>query len=40
MVCMEVPGGVVAGVVGIDRGLLNPVSIDKGWVPCTAPPID
>lgn len=35
---MELPGGVVAGVVGIERVLLNPVSIDKGWVPETLLP--
>jgi hypothetical protein len=29
MPCPAVPGGVVAGVVGIDRALM-PVSIDKG----------
>lgn len=29
--------GVVAGVVGIERALLNPVSIDRGLVPCTLP---
>jgi len=28
-----VPGGVVAGVVGIERALLKPVSIDRGFVP-------
>lgn len=27
---IELPGGVVAGVVGIDRALLSPVSIDNG----------
>ena len=32
---MELPGGVVAGVVGIDRVLLSPVSIDNGCVPAT-----
>lgn len=29
---IELPGGVVAGVVGMDLVLLRPVSIDKGWV--------
>ena len=33
MACI-VPGGVVAGVVGTERVLLSPVSIDKGWFPC------
>lgn len=33
MLCIELPGGVVAGVVGIERALLKPVSIDRGWVP-------
>lgn len=34
---MLLPGGVVAGVVGIDRWLLNEVSMDRGWVGGTWP---
>ena len=30
----EFPGGVDAGVVGTERALLRPVSIDNGGVPC------
>jgi hypothetical protein len=36
---IELPGGVVAGVVGIDRALLRPVSMDKGWAPVTPLPM-
>jgi hypothetical protein len=36
---MELPGGVVAGVVGMDRALLSPVSMDRGCVPATLFPI-
>ena len=28
------PGGVVAGVAGIERALLSPVSMDIGLAPC------
>lgn len=35
---MLLPGGVVAGVVGIERWLLNVVSMDKGCVWGTCPP--
>ena len=37
MLDIELPGGVVAGVEGIDRALLSPVSIDRGWLPATLP---
>ena len=33
MLWMLAPGGVVAGVVGIERALLRPVSMDMEFVP-------
>lgn len=33
MLCMLLPGGVVAGVAGIERVLLRLVSMDIGLVP-------
>jgi hypothetical protein len=35
---MLLPGGVVAGVVGIERWWLGVVSMDMGWVWGTWPP--
>jgi hypothetical protein len=32
---MILPGGVDAGVVGTERVLLSPVSMDSGWLPWT-----
>ena len=32
MLCIDEPGGVVAGVAGIERALLRLVSIDMGFV--------
>ena len=41
MFCMLFPGGVVAGVVGIERAvLLSPVSIDNGWLVPSVPGSD
>lgn len=33
MPCCTAPGGVLAGVVGTERALLKPVSIESGWAP-------
>jgi len=34
MLCIVDPGGVVAGVLGSERALLSPVSIDMGGLLC------
>lgn len=37
MLCMFAPGGVVAGVLGIERALLRPVSMEIGLPPWFPP---
>lgn len=42
MACCTAPGGVVAGVVGTERALLKPVSMESGWLLgafCTLAPV-